>query len=231
MYLWVQRLWSSLTSYSPYPALGWIVAFSWLRSTVAEEASAKDRVVFATATVAGAAVLGEYSLFRTLHEAQASLWDIPGIFLLYALGTGAYVALLFWAWKWGGLSGVLRATAVLPLLRVSIGIGGSFKKYLVFLLPALIPLFLSVLRSGKGARATMAALLAVTAFTYRPPTTEYGLLDCLAAASASSKVARSTGRKDAASFHSPVFSSKYRRGARVILLLCGRPHNRSYVVE
>src|SRR5437870_865467 len=47
---------------------------------------------------------------------------------------------------------------------------------------------------------------------------------------ASSSVARSTGRKDAASFHSPVFASRYLRQLKVMDRLCCAQHNRSITI-
>lgn len=140
--LWVQRLFTSLTEFSSVPLLGYFLFLLWVLYL-------KDWRIMIMG-VLGVLGMGRlFVLFTLLHKtsllgvgAWATLTD-PGflwISVLYLLGTVGYIIALYWFHSWR----LFRAFLVLPFLCVAIGIGGYEPNYMLFILPAILALFIQI---------------------------------------------------------------------------------------
>lgn len=200
--LWVQLLFSSLTTYSPVPLLGYVVGVLWVFTAVRGSPSRQLTALAGAAAAGGALAMAEYFTLFTLFGAAApaglSPWAVLTdagfwpISLAYAAGSALLVALLAFVgrehppslWRLG------CSLLALSVASQAILIGGNARNYLLYLTPALVVLFLEFARRARGGflPGAVTLLLCVMVFMQgpaRPDAVSLGLRSQARAASAS----------------------------------------------
>jgi hypothetical protein len=185
--IWVQRLFSSLTIYSAVPLLGYLLTGLWLFVTVTKEKMSRSMIALSSfAMIIGAWGLGEYfvllALFYRLLPSGFTWWTIvtdPGLWTidaLYAIGTILYAFLLLYIGRKNPrmLLHVFFGLSILLILGLAISLGGYGHRYLLFLLPVIVSLFLVALRRINT--VILASIVAVLLITSRAPSEDVQII-------------------------------------------------------
>lgn len=169
--LWVQRLFSSLTIYSSIPLLGYFLTGLWIFATVTKVRS--NPLLCTMALLIGAWGMGKYWIFLTIFYTQRlhglgwwttasnpTAWGLEALFLG---GTVLYVLFLIYLWRKNPrlVFRVCISLLILPLLGLTISLGGFGHRYLLYLLPVILVLFLMALENNI-ILATVTAILLIT---------------------------------------------------------------------
>jgi hypothetical protein len=177
--IWVQRIFSSLTTYSSVPLLGYFVTALGLFVTISKEKMDRIGILSMLAMLFGAWGLGEYFVLLTVCYKQGghgfSCWTTvtdPGLWMidsLFVCGTVLFLGLLAYIGKKNlrMLVSILCALSVLPILGAAISLGGYGRRYLLFLIPVIVSLFLISLK--KLNTIVLASLVAILTITSRAP--------------------------------------------------------------
>jgi hypothetical protein len=155
--IWASRVFSSLTTYSSFPLLGYCVFVGGAYAITSKRKTDWKMVFLATVTLMiGVRGIAQYwTLLATIYKVQGLAWneviflrDFIPIEIPYVIGTSLYAVLLLYIGSKDRemLLHILVGLLVVPMFGTVISLGGYGRRYLLYLIPALVAIFLALLR-------------------------------------------------------------------------------------